>query len=71
MWSGQPTRLRYACYGFWYPGKENGDGAGNAFVPRAFGGNWFGKQQPRRTCRLNCARLGTSFGAMWSRFATR
>jgi hypothetical protein len=34
-------------YGFWYPGKENDGAAGSAFVPQAYGSNWFGKQQPR------------------------
>jgi len=34
-------------YGFFYPGKENDGAAGSAFVPQAYGGNWFGKSQPR------------------------
>ena len=49
-------RLGYASYlsswalintGFWYPGEENDGGAGSAFVPQAYGRNWFGKSQPR------------------------
>ena len=34
-------------YGFWYPGAENDGAAGSAYVPQAYGSNWFGKQQPR------------------------
>jgi hypothetical protein len=34
-------------YGYWYPGPENDGGAGSAYVPQAYGSNWFGKQQPR------------------------
>jgi hypothetical protein len=34
-------------WGFWYPGEENDGAAGSAYVPQAYGGNWFGKEQPR------------------------
>jgi hypothetical protein len=46
-WALMNTGTPETNYGFWYPGKENDGGAGSAFVPAAYGGNWFGKQQPR------------------------
>ena len=46
-WALMNTGTKESNYGYWYPGPENDGGAGSAYVPQAFGGNWFGKQQPR------------------------
>lgn len=46
-WALMNTGTPQSNYGSWYPGKENDGGAGSAYVPQAFGSNWFGKQQPR------------------------
>lgn len=46
-WALMNTGTPESNYGFWYPGKENDGGAGSAYVPQAYGRNWFGKQQPR------------------------
>ncbi|HXJ04919.1 MAG TPA: DUF5695 domain-containing protein [Candidatus Acidoferrum sp.] len=46
-WALMNTGTPESSYGFWYPGKENDGAAGSAYVPQAFGSNWFGKQQPR------------------------
>ncbi len=46
-WALMNTGTPESNYGFWYPGKENDGGAGSAYVPQAFGSNWFGKSQPR------------------------
>jgi hypothetical protein len=49
-------------YGYWYPGKENDGGAGSAYVPQAFGSNWFGKQQPRGAWQYS-GEIDLGFGA--------
>jgi hypothetical protein len=49
-------------YGYWYPGKENDGGAGSAYVPQAYGGNWFGKQQPRGAWQYS-GEIDLGFGA--------
>lgn len=46
-WALMNTGTTETNYGFWYPGKENDGAAGSAYVPQAYGSNWFGKQQPR------------------------
>ena len=46
-WALMNTGTPRSNYGYWYPGKENDGAAGSAYVPQAFGSNWFGKQQPR------------------------
>lgn len=46
-WALMNTGTPQSNYGFWYPGPENDGGAGSAYVPQAYGSNWFGKQQPR------------------------
>jgi hypothetical protein len=46
-WALMNTGTPQSNFGFWYPGKENDGAAGSAYVPQAFGSNWFGKQQPR------------------------
>ncbi|MHB8500594.1 MAG: DUF5695 domain-containing protein [Candidatus Acidiferrales bacterium] len=46
-WALMNTGTPESNYGFWYPGKQNDGAAGSAYVPQAFGSNWFGKQQPR------------------------
>jgi hypothetical protein len=46
-WALMNTGTSESNYGFWYPGSENDGGAGSAYVPQAYGGNWFGKQQSR------------------------
>jgi len=46
-WALMNSGTKESNYGFWYPGQENDGAAGSAYVPEAFGWNWFGKQQPR------------------------
>ena len=46
-WALMNTGTAETNYGYWYPGKENDGAAGSAYVPQAFGSNWFGKQQAR------------------------
>ena len=46
-WALMNTGTSQSNYGYWYPGLENDGGAGSAYVPQAYGSNWFGKQQPR------------------------
>ena len=46
-WALMNTGTPQSNYGYWYPGPENDGGAGSAYVPQAYGSNWFGKQQPR------------------------
>jgi len=46
-WALMNTGKAETNYGYWYPGKENDGAAGSAYVPQAFGSNWFGKQQAR------------------------
>jgi hypothetical protein len=46
-WALMNTGTQRSNYGYWYPGPENDGGAGSAYVPQAYGSNWFGKQQPR------------------------
>lgn len=65
MNSGTPE----ANYGFWYPGKENDGAAGSAFVPQAYGSNWFGKQQPRGPWQYS-GEIDLGFGAALRTAAT-
>jgi len=46
-WALMNTGTAQSNYGYWYPGTENDGGAGSAYVPQAYGSNWFGKQQAR------------------------
>ena len=49
-------------YGYWYPGTDNDGGAGSAYVPAAYGSNWFGKQQPRGAWQYS-GEIDLGFGA--------
>jgi len=46
-WALMNTGTAQSNYGYWYHGTENDGGAGSAYVPQAYGSNWFGKQQAR------------------------
>jgi hypothetical protein len=61
-WALMNTGTAESNYGYWYPGPENDGGAGSAFVPAAFGSNWFGKQQPRGAWQYS-GELDLGFGA--------
>ncbi len=61
-WALMNTGTPETNYGFWYPGKENDGGAGSAYVPQAYGGNWFGKQQPRGAWQYS-GEIDLGFGA--------
>lgn len=61
-WALMNTGTPETNYGFWYPGKENDGGAGSAYVPQAFGSNWFGKQQPRGAWQYS-GEIDLGFGA--------
>jgi hypothetical protein len=61
-WALMNTGTPETNYGFWYPGKENDGGAGSAYVPQAYGGNWFGKQQQRGAWQYS-GEIDLGFGA--------
>ncbi len=61
-WALMNTGTADTNYGYWYPGKENDGGAGSAYVPQAFGSNWFGKQQPRGAWQYS-GEIDLGFGA--------
>ena len=61
-WALMNTGTPETNYGYWYPGKENDGAAGSAFVPLAFGSNWFGKQQPRGAWQYS-GEIDLGFGA--------
>jgi hypothetical protein len=61
-WALMNTGTAATNFGYWYPGKENDGGAGSAFVPQAFGSNWFGKQQPRGAWQYS-GEIDLGFGA--------
>lgn len=61
-WALMNTGTAETNYGYWYPGKENDGGAGSAYVPQAFGSNWFGKQQPRGAWQYS-GEIDLGFGA--------
>ena len=61
-WALMNTGTAESNYGYWYPGKENDGGAGSAYVPQAFGSNWFGKQQPRGAWQYS-GEIDLGFGA--------
>ena len=61
-WALMNTGTPETNYGYWYPGKENDGGAGSAYVPQAFGSNWFGKQQPRGVWQYS-GEIDLGFGA--------
>lgn len=68
-WALMNTGTPETNYGFWYPGKENDGGAGSAFVAAAYGGNWFGKQQPRGPWQYS-GEIDLGFGAALRTAAT-
>jgi hypothetical protein len=61
-WALMNTGTPASNYGYWYPGPENDGGAGSAYVPAAYGGNWFGKQQPRGAWQYS-GEIDLGFGA--------
>ena len=61
-WALMNTGTAATNFGYWYPGKENDGGAGSAYVPQAFGSNWFGKQQPRGAWQYS-GEIDLGFGA--------
>jgi hypothetical protein len=61
-WALMNTGTPESNYGYWYPGKENDGGAGSAYVPQAYGSNWFGKQQPRGAWQYS-GEIDLGFGA--------
>ncbi|MGB8475007.1 MAG: DUF5695 domain-containing protein, partial [Candidatus Acidiferrum sp.] len=61
-WALMNTGTPESNYGFWYPGKDNDGAAGSAYVPQAFGSNWFGKQQPRGAWQYS-GEIDLGFGA--------
>jgi len=61
-WALMNTGTAATNYGYRYPGKENDGGAGSAYVPQAFGSNWFGKQQPRGAWQYS-GEIDLGFGA--------
>jgi hypothetical protein len=61
-WALLNTGTPETNFGYWYPGKENDGGAGSAYVPQAFGSNWFGKQQPRGAWQYS-GEIDLGFGA--------
>jgi hypothetical protein len=61
-WALMNTGTPESNYGYWYPGPENDGAAGSAYVPAAYGSNWFGKQQPRGAWQYS-GELDLGFGA--------
>lgn len=61
-WALMNTGTPESNYGYWYPGKENDGGAGSAYVPAAYGSNWFGKSQPRGAWQYS-GEIDLGFGA--------
>jgi hypothetical protein len=61
-WALMNTGTPETNYGYWYPGKNNDGGAGSAYVPQAFGSNWFGKQQARGAWQYS-GEIDLGFGA--------
>lgn len=61
-WALMNTGTAETDYGYWYPGPENDGGAGSAYVPAAYGSNWFGKQQPRGAWQYS-GEIDLGFGA--------
>jgi hypothetical protein len=62
-WALMNTGTPETNYGYWYPGAENDGGAGSAFVPAAYGSNWFGKEQPRGAWQYS-GEIDLGFGAV-------
>src|SRR5512146_2262658 len=61
-WALMNTGTPESNYGYWYPGKENDGAAGSAYVPQAYGSNWFGKSQPRGAWQYS-GEIDLGFGA--------
>lgn len=61
-WALMNTGTAESNYGYWYPGKENDGAAGSAYVPQAYGSNWFGKSQPRGAWQYS-GEIDLGFGA--------
>jgi hypothetical protein len=61
-WALMNTGTEETNFGYWYPGPENDGGAGSAYVPAAYGSNWFGKQQPRGAWQYS-GEIDLGFGA--------
>jgi hypothetical protein len=68
-WALMNSGTKESHYGFWYPGQENDGAAGSAFVPQAYGRNWFGKQQPRGAWQYS-GEIDLGFGAALRTAAT-
>ena len=68
-WALMNTGSKETNYGFWYPGPENDGAAGSAFVSQAYGGNWFGKRQPRGPWQYS-GEIDLGFGAALRTAAT-
>jgi hypothetical protein len=68
-WALMNSGTKETNYGFWHPGKENDGAAGSAFVPQAYGWNWFGKEQPRGPWQYS-GEIDLGFGAALRMAAT-
>jgi hypothetical protein len=61
-WALMNTGTAETTFGYWYPGPENDGASGSAYVPAAYGANWFGKQQPRGAWQYS-GEIDLGFGA--------
>ncbi len=68
-WALMNSGTQATNFGFWYPGPENDDGTGSAYVSQPYGRTWAGKDQPRGPWSYS-AEIDLGFGAALRATAT-